>query len=96
MCVLGHVQLFETPWTVPFQVPQWRDFLGKSNGVGCYALLQGTFTTQGSNPHVLHLLPWQVDSLPLCQLGSPLNKSDNALMLGLDYDFFTMVIKLYG
>ena len=30
--------------------------LGKNTGVGCYALLQGIFLTQGSNPHLLHLL----------------------------------------
>ena len=34
-------------------------------------LLQGIFPTQGSNPHLLHLLHWQVDFLPLCHLGSP-------------------------
>ena len=26
------------------------DSLGKNTGVGCYALLQGIFPTQGSNP----------------------------------------------
>ena len=26
------------------------DSLGKNNGVGCHALLQGLFPTQGSNP----------------------------------------------
>ena len=34
-------------------------------------LLQGIFPTQGSNPHLLHLLHWQADSLPLHHLGSP-------------------------
>ena len=29
------------------------DSLGKNTGVGCHALLQGTFPTQGSNPHLL-------------------------------------------
>ena len=41
------------------------DFPGKNPGVGCHALLQGTFPTQGSNPSLLHLLHWQVGSLPL-------------------------------
>ena len=41
--------------------------------VDCQALLQGIFPTQGSNPHLLHLLCWQVDSLPLSQQGSPLS-----------------------
>ena len=30
---------------------------------GCHFLLQGIFPTQGSNPHLLCLLHWQVDSL---------------------------------
>ena len=33
------------PWDSP----------GKNIGVGCCALLQGTFPTQGSNPHLLCL-----------------------------------------
>ena len=39
-----------------------------------------TFPTWGSNPHLLHLLHWQVGSLPLHHLRSPqvkyINKSD--------------------
>ena len=45
-------------------------FPGKNTGVGCRFLLQGIFPTQGSNPCLLRLLPWQVDSLPLCHLES--------------------------
>ena len=37
----------------------------KNTGLGCHCLLQGIFPTQGSNPHLLHLLHCQVDSLPL-------------------------------
>ena len=42
-----------TPWTVACQAPLGfpRDFPGKNIGVGCHFLLQGIFTTQGSNPH---------------------------------------------
>ena len=40
--------------------------------MGCYALLQGIFLTQGLNPHLLSLLHWQVDSLPLVPPGKPL------------------------
>ena len=47
----------------------WK-FPGKNTGVGCHFLLQGSFLTQGLNPGLLHLLHWQVDSLPLCHLGS--------------------------
>ena len=41
----------------------------KNTGVGCHALLQVIFPTQGSN---LCFLPWQSDSLPLSHLGSPI------------------------
>ena len=37
-------------------------FLGKNIAVGCQALLQGIFPTQGLNLHFLH---WQADSLLL-------------------------------
>ena len=40
------------------------DFPGQNTGVGCHFLLRGLFPTQGLN---LHLLPWQVGSLPLSQ-----------------------------
>ena len=42
-----------------------------STRVGCYFLLKGIFPNQRLNPHLLHLLHWQTDSLPLCHLGSP-------------------------
>ena len=41
------------------------DFPVKDIGGSCHFLLQGIFQTQGSNLHLLCLLPWQVDSLPL-------------------------------
>ena len=44
-------------------------FPGKNTGVGCHALLQGFFQTQGSNPSLLLLLHWQVGSLPLAPPG---------------------------
>ena len=34
-------------------------FSSKNTGVGCRALLQGTFPTPGSNPRLLRLLRWQ-------------------------------------
>ena len=40
--------------------------------LGCHFLLQGIFPTQGSNPYLLCLLHWYVDSLPLSHLGSPI------------------------
>ena len=46
------------------------DFPGKNTGVGCHFLLQRIFPTQGLNPHLLCLLHWQVDSLPLSHPGT--------------------------
>ena len=44
--------------------------ISKNTGVGCHFLLQGIFLTQGLNLHLLRLLPWQADSVPLSHLGS--------------------------
>ena len=46
------------------------DSPGKNPGVGCHALLQEIFPTQGMNPSLLCLLRWQAGSLPLSHLGS--------------------------
>ena len=54
------------PWDSP----------GKNTAVGCHFLLQGIFLTQGSNPHLFHLLHWQAGSLPLSHLGSPVKGTD--------------------
>ena len=43
--------------------------LGKNTRVGNHTLLQGSFPTQGLNPHLLWLLCWQVGSLSLGPLG---------------------------
>ena len=45
------------------------NFPGKNSGVDCHFLLQGIFPTQGSNLHLLGLLHWHMDSLPLYHLG---------------------------
>ena len=46
---------------------------GKNTGVGCHALLQEIFPTQGLNFHLLCLLCKQAGSLPLAPPGSPTN-----------------------
>ena len=66
---LSRVRLFATPWTVAHQALRPWDFPGKNIGVGCHFLLQEIFLTQRWNWHLLH---WQVDSLPLYHLESPL------------------------
>ena len=40
-------------------------------GVGCHALLQRIFPTQGLNQYLLSLLYWQAGSLPLAPPGKP-------------------------
>ena len=47
------------------------DSPGKNTGVDWHALLQGIFPTQGLNPYLLDLLPWQADSLPLAPSRKP-------------------------
>ena len=47
------------------------DSPGENIGVGCHALLQGIFLTQGWKLHLLH---WQADSLPLHCLGSNISE----------------------
>ena len=54
-----------TVWQPEAGALELWDSPGKNNGVGCPALLQGIFPTQELNPHLLHLLLWQKDSLPL-------------------------------
>ena len=76
MYVLSCVLLFATPWTVAQQLLCPWNFLGQKTGVGCYFQLQGIFLTQGLNLHLLHLLHWQADSLPLCHVGSPQSTLD--------------------
>ena len=56
---------YSLPGSCPWDSP------GKNTGVGCHILLQGTFLTQGLNPHLLCLLPWQAGSLPLAPPGKP-------------------------
>ena len=70
VCVLSHfshAQLFVTLWSqrvcgskkgqvcVAHRLLCPRDSSGKNTGVGCHALLQGIFPTQGSNVDLLHL-----------------------------------------
>ena len=46
----------------------------KKTGVGCHALLQGIFLTEGWNSCILHLLHWKADSLTLVPPGKPFPK----------------------
>ena len=52
--LLSRVWLFVTSWTVACQALLSMGFSRQNTGVGCHALLQGIFPTQGSNPGLLH------------------------------------------
>ena len=65
------VRLFVTPWTVAHRAPPSMGVSCKNTGVGCPALLQGIFPTQGSNPRLFCLLHWRVGSLQLGPPGTP-------------------------
>ena len=71
VCVLSHVQLFATLWTVALQAPLSWDSPSKNTGVDSHSLLQGIFPTQESNLCLLHPLHWQAGSLPLAPPGKP-------------------------
>ena len=63
-CVFSHSIMSNSLWSHGLQPTRllcpW-DFPGKNTGVGCHFLLQGTFSTQGSNLHLLCLLHcWQI------------------------------------
>ena len=51
---LRHAWLLATPWTVAHQAPLSMGSPGRNTGVGCHALLQGGFPTQGPNPGFQH------------------------------------------
>ena len=73
-CVLSHlsrVRLFVTLWTVAHQALLSMGFSGKNAGVGCHALLQEIFPTQGPDLCLLNLLHWQMGSLPLAPPRKP-------------------------
>ena len=53
VCMLScfsHAWLFATLWTVACQAPLSMESPGKNTGVGCHALLQGIFLTEGLDP----------------------------------------------
>ena len=64
--VVSHSVMYDSPtlWTSLPGCSLHGTFPGKNIGVGCH-FFQGIFPTQGSNPHLLHLLHWQMDSVPL-------------------------------
>ena len=62
------VCLFSTPWTVAHQASMSMGFSRQKYWSGLPFPSAGIFTSQGSNPYLLHLLHWQVGSLSLALL----------------------------
>ena len=74
--VLSRVRLFMTPWALAHQTPPSMELSRQEYWSRFHFLFQGIFLTQGSNPN---LLRWQMHSLALCHLGSPLITIAHAL-----------------
>ena len=58
------VSIFLQPWDCSPAGSSVHGIFQARKLVGCHFLLQGIFPTQGSNPCLLYLANWQVDSLP--------------------------------
>ena len=71
VCVISHVQLFGTPWTVAHQAPLSMEFSSQEYWSGLLFPPPGDLLTQGLYLCLLSLLHWQADSLPLGHLGIP-------------------------
>ena len=87
------------PMDAACQVPLFTGILQAKilEWVGCHALLQGIFPTQGSNPSLFCLLHWQEGSLPLVPPGKPRNISHRRkhFLHGSEMDSFTSKSIIY-
>ena len=67
----SYIWLFVIPWTIAARLSYPRNSPGKNTGVGCHALLQGIFPTQGLNlglPHCGQILYHLSHSNSGCQM----------------------------
>ena len=71
LCVLSCIPLFVTLWTVARQAPLSTEFPRQEYWSESLLPTPGDLPDPGIEPHLLYLLHWQVDSLPLRHLGSP-------------------------
>ena len=69
--VLSRVPLFETPWTIAHQAPLSIRFSRQEYWSGFPCSPPGDLLDPGIELCLSWLLHWQLDSLPLCHLGSP-------------------------
>ena len=75
VCVLSHSVVSNSlrpQWTVAHQAPLPMGFLKQEYWSGLL-FPSGDLPHPGSNPYLSCLLHWQVDSLPLSHLGSPVS-----------------------
>ena len=92
-CLLScfsHVQLLGPHGLQPIRLLCTWDSPGKNTGVGCHALLQGIFPTQGWIPCLLCLLHWPGGSLPLAPSCCPIEPeySSQPFYPPYDYQYF--------
>ena len=90
-CKVSCIQLFADPRTVAHQAPLFIGFSRQEYWSGLPFLPSEIFLTQGSNPHLLCLLDWQADSLPLSHQGSHLKKNTNTVYYRIYMEFRKMV-----
>ena len=74
------------PWDSP----------SKNTEVGCHALHQETFPTQGSNPCLLHHLHLQVGSLPLAPPAAKLRENQKNVSCLCTGEVFSFSLKQGG
>ena len=67
--LFSRVLLFLAPWTVACLAPLSMGFPRQEYWSGLPFTTPGHLPDPGSNPHLLYLLHWQVDSLSLAPLG---------------------------
>ena len=63
--------LFVTPWTAARQAPLSMGFSRQEYWSGLLCPPQGDLPDPGTDPCLLHRLPWQAGSLPLGPLEKP-------------------------
>ena len=68
----SRVQLFATLWTVAHQASPSMEFSRQEYWSGLLCPSPGVFPIHWSNPYLLHLLHWQVRSLPVVPPGKPI------------------------
>ena len=71
VCLLSCVLFFATSWTIARQAPLSKEFSRQEYWSGLPFPTPGDLPDLGIKPSLMHLLHWQVDSLPLRRLGSP-------------------------